>query len=311
MNRESLRSPGTWRRLATGDANLSKKQQHTVIAWIAIAPVMAWLLVYKYIALFWNVVLTFFDRSYTGEMTFVGLENWAQAFQDPVFPTALRNTIVLFGTIPVGIALALFIAILLNQKFPGSKAFRSVFFLPYITMMVAIAVIWQYMFHTEQGVINYALLNVGLIDDPISWLGNGRWALFSVFLVHIWKTTGFYVIIILAGLQTIPRQVYEVSRIDGASRWQQFRYLTLPLLKPTIGVCMLVGVVISFRLFDLILVMTDGGPGYSTEILLTWIYKQSFSYNDFGYGAVLSVIMVITTFTVAYLGLKLQQVSYS
>lgn len=311
MNEESLKSPTTWRRVVAGDANLSRKQRHTVVAWIAIAPVLVWLLVYKYLALFWNVVLTFFDRSYTGEMTFVGFKNWAKVFQDPVFPTALRNTVVLFGTIPVGIALALFIAILLNQKFPGSKVFRSVFFLPYITMMVAIAVIWQYMFHTEQGVINYVLLSAGLIDSQISWLGDSGWALFSVFIVHIWKTAGFYVIIILAGLQTIPQQIYEVSRIDGASRWQQFRYLTLPLLKPTLGVCMLVGVVISFRLFDLILVMTNGGPGSSTEILLTWIYKQSFSYNDFGYGAVLSVIMVIATFIVAYLGLKLQQVSYS
>lgn len=310
MSTESLKSPSTWRRVISGNANLSKKQRHTVIAWIAISPVLVWLLLYKYIALFWNVVLSFFDRSYTGEMTFVGLENWSMVLQDPVFPTALRNTIILFGTIPVGIALALFIAILLNQTFPGSKMFRSVFFLPYITMMVAVAVIWQYMFHTEQGVINYMLLNIGLISEPISWLGDSVWALFSVFLVHIWKTTGFYVIIILAGLQTIPQQVYEVSRIDGASRWQQFRYLTLPLLKPTLGVCTLVGVVISFRLFDVILVMTDGGPGNSTEILLTWIYKQSFSYGDFGYGAALSVIMVMATFIVAYIGLKLQQVSY-
>lgn len=311
MNEESLKSPTTWRRMVTGDAHLSRKQRHTVIAWIALAPVLVWLLVYKYIALVWNLVLSFFERSYTGEMTFVGLENWSTLMQDPVFPTALRNTIVLFGTIPVSIALALFIAILLNQKFPGSQVFRSVFFLPYITMMVAIAVIWQYMFHTEQGVINYVLMNLGLIGDPISWLGDSTWALVSVFVVQVWKTTGFYVIIILAGLQTIPQQVYEVSRIDGASRWQQFRHLTLPLLKPTLGVCMLVGVVISFRLFDLILVMTGGGPGNSTEILLTWIYRQMFAYGDFGYGAVLSTIMVVATVIVAYLGVKLQQVSYS
>lgn len=311
MSEVSLKSPGTWRRLLTNDVELSKKQRHTVIAWIALAPVLVWLLVFKYIALGWNIVLAFFDRSYTGEMSFVGLENWSTLMQDPVFPTALRNTIILFGTIPVGIAVALFIAVLLNQKFPGSKVFRSVFFLPYITMMVAIAVIWQYMFHTEQGVVNYVLMNVGLIDSHISWLGDSGWALFSVFMVQVWKTTGFYVIIILAGLQTIPQQVYEVSRIDGASRWQQFRYLTLPLLKPTLGVCVLVGVVISFRLFDLINVMTGGGPGNSTEILLTWIYQQMFAYGDFGYGAVLSTIMVIATLSVAYLGLKLQQVSYS
>ena len=311
MCADTLKSPKTWFLAAKGEADLTKKQRRTIVAWVALAPVLIWLLVYKYIALVWNVVLTFFDRSYTGEMTFVGLEHWMTLAQDPIFPRALFNTIILFGTIPVGIALALFLAILLNQEFPGAKVFRSVFFLPYITMMVAIAVIWEYMLHTELGVINQILLGIGIISDPISWLGSGNWALFSVFMVHIWKTAGFYIIIILAGLQTIPEQVYEVSRIDGANQWQRFRHITLPLLKPTIGVCTLVGVVISFRLFDLILVMTGGGPGASTEILLTWIYQQSFSNGNFGYGAVLSVVMVILTLIAAYVGYKLQEASYS
>lgn len=310
MSTESLLSPTTWRRMVTRDANLTKKQRQTLIAWLAIAPVVLWLLVYKYIALFYNLYLSFHERSYTGETTFVGLEKWKMVLEDPVFMTALKNTIILMGTIPVSILIAIGIAVLLNQKFLGAKMFRSVFFLPYITMMVAIAVIWQYMFNTDVGVLNHMLQSVGLIDDPISWLGDSDWALVSIFMVQVWKTTGFYVLIILAGLQTIPQQVYEVSRIDGANRWQQFRYLTLPQLKPTIGVCVLVGVVISFRLFDLITVMTGGGPGTSTEILLTWIYRQMFTNGDFGYGAVLSTIMVMITFVVAYIGYRLQQVDY-
>lgn len=305
-----LRDPSTWLDLYRGEYALTKKQRHTLIAWAALTPVIIWLVLYKYIALLYNVVLSFGERSYTEGYTFVGLEHWNRLLTDGVFHEALWNTILLFLTIPAGIAVALGLALLLNQKFPGATAFRAVFFLPYITMMVAIAVIWEYMFHTEAGVINHFLLSLGVIGDPISWLGDGDWALFSVFMVQVWKTAGFYLIIILAGLQTIPKQVYEVSRIDGATRWQRFRHITLPLLKPTLGVCMLVGLVVSFRLFDLVYVMTGGGPGNATEILLTWIYKQSFGRRNFGYGATLSVVMVVLTLIVAAIGIKFQQVSY-
>lgn len=301
-----MKSPGTWRRLVAGDADLSRKQRHTVIAWLALSPVLLWLLVFKYIALGWNIVLTFFDRSYTGEMSFMGLENWTTLLQDPVFPTALRNTLILFGTIPVGIVLALFIAILLNQTFPGSKVFRSVFFLPYITMMVAIAVIWAYMFKSQGGVVNYALQQMGIIEQNIPWLSNSWWARLSVIIVHVWKTTGFYLIIILAGLQNIPQELYEVARIDGASTRQRFLYVTLPLLKPTLGVCALVGLVTSFELFDLVQVLTSGGPARSTEILITWIYKQAFEFGNYGYSAVLAIILFLIMAGGSLLGMYIQ-----
>lgn len=295
---------------ATGYRDLSKKGQRTVRALLYLTPVLVWLVLYKYIALIYNVYLSFGEMSYTGEIEFVGLDNWLQLFSDPVFFQTLFNTVVLFMTIPVSIAIALGIALLLDQKFPGRNAFRSLFFLPYITMMVAVAVIWKYMFKTSNGVINYVLMEVGLIGTPIPWLSDSEWALVAVFIVQIWKTVGFYIVIILAGLQTIPPQIYHVSRIDGANRIQRFIYLTLPLLKSTIGVCLLVGLVISFRLFDLISVLTGGGPAHGTEILLTWIYKQAFLYGNFGYAAVLSVVMVVVTIAFALVGQRLQRSSY-
>ncbi|WP_433632801.1 carbohydrate ABC transporter permease [Halomicrococcus sp. NG-SE-24] len=287
--------------------DLSKKARRTIIAGVCLAPVVVWLLLYKYIALVYNIVLSFSEMGYTGEMSFTGLENWMMLTTDPVFVRSLINTIVLFGTIPVSIAIALGIAMLLDQKFPGSNMFRSLFFVPYITMMVAIAVIWQYMFKTSNGVINHFLIELGLINQGISWLGDSKWALFAVFIIQVWKTVGFYIVILLAGLQTIPKQVYQVAKIDGAGPIQRFLYITLPLLKSTIGVCLLVGMVISFRLFDLITVMTGGGPGHGTEILLTWIYKQAFQYGEFGYAAVLSVIMVVLTLFIALVGQRLQR----
>lgn len=290
--------------------SLSKKGRRTAIAFLALSPVLVWLLLYKFVALIYNTYLSFNEMSYTGAMRFTGLENWLFLFEDPVFPIALRNTVVLFATIPVAITIALGIALLLDQKFPFRNGFRSIFFLPYITMMVAIAVIWRYMFKTNGGVVNYFLLEAGVIEQNISWLGDSTWGLVAIFTIQVWKTVGFYVVILLAGLSNIPPQLYQVSRIDGASRLQRFVYITLPLLKSTIGVCMLVGLVISFRLFDLIKVLTDGGPGRGTEIILTWIYKQAFLFGEFGYAAVLSVVMVALTLFVAFLGTKLQRGSY-
>lgn len=238
----------------------------------------------------YNVYLSFYETGYV-ESEFVGLSNYSRLMSDGTFVTALMNNILFFGTIPVGIAIALGLALLLNKRFPGANVMRSTFFIPYITAMVAIAVIWQYMLRTDSGAVNFVLMQLGLLQEPISWLGNSFWARISVFVVHLWKSVGFFLIILLAGLQNISTQVYEVARIDGASPYQRFRYVTLPLLKPTIGVCMLVGLVTTWRIFDLVTVMTGGGPGYSTEILLTWLYKQAFSYGRMGYAAVLAIVL--------------------
>jgi len=296
---------------ATGlNIDLSKKAKRTLIALLAASPVIIWLVLYKYIALVYNIILSFSELSITGEFSFVGLQNYQRILTDPIFTKSLVNTVILFGTIPVSITIALGIAILLNQKFPGYKYLRSLFFLPYISMAVALAIVWQYMFKTENGILNHILLELGLIQQNIPWLSNSTWAIISVFTIQVWKTVGFYIIIILAGLQTIPKDIYEVSQIGGATRIQRFRYITLPLLRPTLGVCFLVGMVISFRIFDIIWVLTQGGPGHSTEILLTWIYKQAFTFSNFGYAAVLSLVMVVLTLAIALIGYQLQRRSY-
>jgi len=290
--------------------DLSKKAKRTLIALLAASPVIIWLVLYKYIALVYNIILSFSELSITGEFSFVGLQNYQRILTDPIFTKSLVNTVILFGTIPVSITIALGIAILLNQKFPGYKYLRSLFFLPYISMAVALAIVWQYMFKTENGILNHILLELGLIQQNIPWLSDSTWAIISVFTIQVWKTVGFYIIIILAGLQTIPKDIYEVSQIGGATRIQRFRYITLPLLRPTLGVCFLVGMVISFRIFDIIWVLTQGGPGHSTEILLTWIYKQAFTFSNFGYAAVLSLVMVVLTLAIALIGYQLQRRSY-
>jgi len=297
-------------RVTETDVILSEKSRRSVIAWFVLLPAIAVLLLYRTIPLLWTFALSFQEMEFTGETSFVGLENYQRLLTDDVFVTALTNNIIFLLTIPVGIVLALGIAILLNQQFLGSDTFRSLFFLPYILMMVGIAVIWNYIFKTNGGVANFVLSNLGLIDQNISWLGDGTWAKVSVFVVHIWKSIGLYLVIMLAGLQTIPQQVYEVARIDGASRIQRFRYITLPLLKPTIGVCILVGMILSFKLFDLIRVLTGGGPANQTEILITYLYEQAFTSGNFGYAAVLTVVLFFLMVSLIGIGRYIQGVSY-
>lgn len=286
---------------------LSKRGRRSLIAWLALAPTLTILLLYRFIPLGWNAVLSFQEMSYTGATSFVGLDNYRMIATDPVFVKAFTNNVILLGTIPVGITLGLGLALLLNQDFFGSNFFRSVFFLPYIIMMVAVAVIWTFMFKSDNGVINHVLVQAGVVDEGIRWLSDGTWAIVSVFVVHVWKTTGFYMVIILAGLQTIPTQLYEVARIDGANRIQRFLYITLPLLKPTLGVCVLVGMIASFRLFDLVFVLTNGGPAHETEILLTWLYKQAFRFGNFGYAAVLTIVLFGLMLAIVSVGWTLQR----
>lgn len=269
----------------------SKKSRRSILAWVLLAPALIIWFLYRGLPFLWNVYLSFFEMAYTGETTFVGVDNFVRMLGDETVLVSIYNTFLFLSGVPIAIGIALGLALLLNQRFPGNRVFRSVFFLPYVTMMVAVAVMWSYMFNTQEGVLNYLLLEMGLITDNISWLTNSFWARISIIVVYVWKTTGFYLIIILAGLQDIPRNVYEVARLDGASVYQRFRYITLPLLRPTMGVCGLIGIVSSFQLFALVMVLTGTGPGDSTEILVTYIYKQAFEYGNFGYGAALSVLL--------------------
>lgn len=286
---------------------LSQKQRHTLLAFLFLSPGLIIWFLYRYFPLLWNTYLTFFDRSLLGEMEYVGMANYQRVLTDDVLLVSIYNTFLFFAAVPIAIVIALGLALLLNKNIPGKDIFRGIIFVPYVTMMVAVAVIWSYMFLTVDGVLNHILLSIGVIDNPIPWLATGNWARISVMLVFIWKTVGFYMIIILAGLQTIPEQVYEVSQIDGANSYQQFRYLTLPLLKPTLGICVLIGLVSSFELFDLVMVLTRGGPGRSTEILITWVYRQAFQFGNFGYAAVLTLLLFVLMVGVIGIGRIIQQ----
>ena len=209
---------------------------------------------------------------------------------DDAFWQVLWNTIVLMASAPIGIALALFIAILVNARIRGRDIYRTIVFMSYPVMTVAVGIIWQWLYNEKVGLFNYILMSLGITDKGIPFLQSFNLALPSVIVASIWQVLGFYMIILLTGLQNIPPSLYESAAIDGASAWMRFRRITLPMLKPSIFICFVIGIINSFTNFDLVYVMTQGGPGHATDLLVTYIYTMAFKLSKFDYAAAITVI---------------------
>jgi multiple sugar transport system permease protein len=226
-------------------------------------------------------------------LRFVGLHNYVQLLQMPQFWQAFGNTMVFVVIgVPLSIAVSLGTALLLHSKLARCKPlFRTALFAPVVTTVVAVAVIWRYLFHTRYGLVNYALGMLGI--HPIDWLGDPHWAMPTIILFAVWKNFGYNMIIFLAGLQTIPEDLYEAARIDGASILQQFRHITIPMLAPTlllVGILTLAGY---FQLFAEPYVMTQGGPLQSTVSVLYFMYEQGFKWWNLGSASAVAFILFL------------------
>ena len=226
-------------------------------------------------------------------LRFVGLGNYAQLLADPLFWKALGNTFyfVLVG-VPLSIAASLGAALLLQSRLARFKPFfRTAYFAPVVTTVVAVAVIWRYLFHTRYGLVNWGLASVGI--EPVDWLGDPTWAMPTIILFAVWKNFGYNMIIFIAGLQAIPDDLYEAARIDGAGAWAQLRHVTLPLLGP---VLLLVGILTMagyFQLFAEPYVMTQGGPLESTVSVLYLMYEQGFKWWNLGNASAVAFILFV------------------
>jgi ABC-type sugar transport system permease subunit len=246
---------------------------------------------YRLLPLGWNVVLSFQAWSPLKPAVWIGLEHYAEMWTyDDVFWVALRNTLIFIAASPIAIALALGVALLVNSDLKGASVYRTIVFLSYPLMAVAVGIIWRWMYDERGGIINYALRSSGLIAKPLGFLQDFDLALPSVIFAEIWQIIGFYMIILLTGLQSIPQNLYEAARIDGAPAVARFFRITLPMLRPSIFLCVVVGILNSFSSFDLVYIMTNGGPGHATELLITHIYKAAFVQSKFDYAAALTVV---------------------
>ncbi len=235
------------------------------------------------------------------EMT--GLDNYARLADDPVFWKSLYNTVYYsIGSVPLTILAGLMLALALNGKTRGLYAFRTAFFLPVVASSVSVALIWQWLLDRDIGLVNYALSLVGL--EPVPWLTSTRWAMPSVIMVAVWKNLGYNMVILLAALQEVPRELYEAALVDGASPWQTIRRVTLPLITPSIFFVTVTSIIGSFQVFELTSVLTRGGPANATNTLVMFIYQYAFQSFQMGYASaaayvLFAIILTVTIFQFA------------
>ncbi len=269
-----------------------------VAGWVFVAPalvVIGLFFVFPVLAAL-ALSLTDFDiyaLADLGNLRFVGLRNYATLLGDPLFWQALGNTtyFVVVG-VPLSIAVSLGAALLLNSRLGRFKGFyRTAFFAPVVTTVVAVAVIWRYLFHTRYGIVNWGLSGLGI--DPVDWLGDPAWAMPTIILFAVWKNFGYNMIILLAGLQSIPEDLYEAARIDGASGWRQFLHITLPMLGPVLLVVGIITVSGYFQLFAEPYVMTQGGPLQSTVSVLYLMYEQGFKWWNLGVASAVAFLLFL------------------
>ena len=277
-----------------------------------IAPALLVIFIFFFVPVAAAFLLSFtdFDIYALGNLEylrFVGFGNYLRLIQDPLFWIALRNTLyfVLIGG-PLSIGVSLGAALLLNSKLVRFKGmFRSALFMPVVTTLVAVAVVWRYLYHPRYGLLNYGLGLIGV--GPIDWLGDPTWAMPAIILMAVWKNFGFNMIIFIASLQSIPQHLYEAARIDGADAWRQFRHVTLPLLGPTFIFVTLITLIGYFQLFAEPYVMTQGGPAHSTLSIVLFMYEQGFRWWDLGYAAAVAFVLFLIILAATFLQLKLQK----
>lgn len=287
--------------------NIFKKMARNrkwVTPYLFIAPTMTLFLAFLMYPMLWSLFLSFHQwRLALGENpTFIGLENYRYLLNDPLFWTAFWNTVYYtVGTVLPGAILALGLALVMNAKFRLRTVFRSIFFFPTIISMVVVALIWQYIFNSDYGIANAFLERIGLPTQK--WLADPKMAMPAIIMTSIWKALGYHMVIFLAGLQGIPEVYYEAARVDGASKWNCFRFITLPLLKPIVLFVLVMSVIGSFQVFTQVYVMTGGGPGYATMTLVQYLYDEGFEYYSLGYANSLAYVLfgIILVLTVAQL----------
>jgi len=281
-----------------------QRLRETLTAWGFLAPAAAHLAVFSFAPILFALYLSV-HRWSLGESAkpFVGLENFGRLLRDPLVWISLRNTVLFTLQVPVTMAIALGLALLLRRHSLISRIARTAFFLPYVSSVVAIALVWQWLYHADFGALNWALSALGL--GPVDWLGNPRTALAAVMVVSIWTQVGYQMVVFLAGLQGIPDAYLDAARVDGANAWRRFWRVTFPLLKPVTLFVLVTGIIGSFQVFTTVYVLTDGGPLHATDVLAYRIYQSAWGLSQFGSASALSLLLFAILFWVTWTQFKL------
>lgn len=243
----------------------------------------------------YSLFLSFCDWNGLGAKKFVGLKNYIQLFtSDSVFYTALRNNIIwIILTICLTVLLALLLALVLNRSFRGRIVYRAIFYFPYMLSWIIVGIIWKWMYNPNFGLINQVLGMVGLDSLKGAYLSNTKMALYCVFIAALWQGLGQPMLYFLAGLQTLPNDILEAAKIDGAGKINLFFRVIVPMLKETFVIVLATQIIASMKVYDIVYVMTDGGPANSTQTLATYMYDQTFTYSNLGVGSAIATVMVL------------------
>jgi multiple sugar transport system permease protein len=290
---------------------LSQARREELIAYAFILPSFLGFFVFLVVPMFFSLGISFYDWELLTPPRFTGIANFQALLTDRVFGGVVVNTIYYtLGLVPLNLVISLGLAVWLNTRLRGLTFYRSAFFVPVVTVTVAVALIWRWMYEPRFGIIDAALRAVGL-PAPL-WLGDESWALPAIIIMSVWKGFGYNMVLFLAGLQGIPVTIYEAAMIDGASAWQRFWRITLPLLSPTVFLAVVLTVISSFQVFDQAYVMTNGGPANATNTIVLYIYQNGFQYFRMGYASAIAWVLFgfIFVFTLAQMRLQGRWVQY-
>jgi ABC-type sugar transport system permease subunit len=287
--------------------------RRAMTAWLFLTPALIILVAFTLYPMIQAVYLSLTDYNLIRAAEFIGLENYVELFQDPSFWNAFSNTVLYAAVVtPATVILALLFAVMLNQAFVGRAFARTAIFLPFIVSLGIIAIAWAFLLDPNIGLLSYWLSFVGIVPEQ-GWLSDPRYAMAAVMVVGVWKNVGFYMVIYLAGLQSIPVDMYEAARLDGAGAWQRFRSITLPLLSNQTLLVTVLALIATLQAFDQIYVMTHGGPFFRTETLVMLIYREGFQELRFGYASAISFVLLVFVFILSMIQfgyLRRKQVTY-
>ncbi|RLC73796.1 MAG: sugar ABC transporter permease [Chloroflexi bacterium] len=301
----TLRRSSLWQKLKWPTLGKGTERSQALWAYTFLSLSVLGLFIFTILPIIAAFGLSFVNWTLLSPPKWAGLSNFQRLLNDKYFWNALKNTFYyVIGVMP-GIAISLLLAVILNQKLRFTTLYRTLYYLPTITMWTAIALVWRWLYSPQYGLVNWALGLIG-IHGP-AWLSDPHWAMPAQIFTSWWKGAGYNMVILLAGLQGIPQIYYEAASIDGANWWQRFRHVTLPLLTPTIYFVVVMTFIGSFGVFAQIYIMTEGGPGQATTTIIYYLYNNAFKYFEIGYADVLAIAFFVIVFTFTVIQTQLQK----
>lgn len=296
---------GVWLLEWLARARMHPRSFHEILtAWGFLAPATLHLAAFSFAPMVFALYLSFHRwNPIEAAQPYVGLDNFVALARDPLVWVSVRNTLLYTLHVPVAMAIALTIALLLRRSTKGALLGRLVFILPYASSVVAVALVWQWLYHPEFGVFNWVAGALGW--QPVDWLGNPRTALLAVMIVSVWLQVGYQMVLFLAGLQAIPRDYVDAARVDGANAWQRFWRVTFPLLRPVTLFVLVTGIITSFQVFTLVYILTGGGPLHATDVIVLRVYRMAWELLQFGGASALSLVLFVLLFVATWIQFRL------